>query len=85
MNQREQGYYRKFNVSRVDGRDQPGGDRHGAKYLVLDMTFDPPSQVAALAYATAIEATHPALAADIRFWVNQSRLGGWLKAGGCQV
>jgi hypothetical protein len=60
------GFYRKFIVHRVDGRDQPGGDRAGADYFTLDLTHDPYARVAVLAYADACEAALPVLAADLR-------------------
>lgn len=58
--------YHKFNVSRTDGTDQPGGKHDGCAYFVLDLTHDPAAKHAVLAYADAVEATHPVLAADIR-------------------
>lgn len=60
------GFYRKFNVSRVDGRDAPGGDREGAEYFTLDLKHDPFARVAVLAYATACEKELPLLAEDLR-------------------
>ncbi|QOD84150.1 hypothetical protein [Chromobacterium haemolyticum] len=65
MSQQETGLYHKFNVTRTDGRDQPGGDRHGAEYLALDLTYDPFAVPAALAYAAAAQAEFPHLAKDI--------------------
>lgn len=61
------GLYRKFNVTRVDGRDKPGGDRSGASYFVLDLTHDPFARTALTAYADACESEYPALASDLRF------------------
>jgi hypothetical protein len=60
------GLYRKFNVSRVDGKDRPGGPKQGAWYFVLDCFNDPYARPAALAYAAACESELPHLAADIR-------------------
>lgn len=59
------GIYRKFDVRRVDGRDAPGGDREGAEYIVLDLTYDEHARTAALAYASAIQPDYPNAAADI--------------------
>lgn len=59
------GLYRKFDVRRVDGRDAPGGDREGAEYIVLDLTYDEHARTAALAYASAIQPDYPNVAADI--------------------
>lgn len=64
-NNKECGLYDKFNISRVDGRDAPGGDRHGADYFVLDTTFDPFALPALIAYANACRAEYPLLAADL--------------------
>lgn len=64
-NHKECGLYDKFNISRVDGRDAPGGDRHGADYFVLDTTFDPFALPALIAYANACRAEYPLLAADL--------------------
>lgn len=60
------GLYKKFNVSRVDGRDAEDGDRVGAEYFVIDMTHDPLAITAILAYADACEAQEPKLAAELR-------------------
>lgn len=63
--QSAQGAYRKFEVSRVDGRDGPGGDREGAEYFVLDLSFDPFAPAALAAYADACSSEYPALARDL--------------------
>lgn len=62
----QQGLFHKFDVRRVDGSDQPGGKHHGCRYFVLDVDHDPCARAALTAYAAACEATHPALAADLR-------------------
>lgn len=62
----QQGMFRKFDVRRVDGSDQPGGKHHGCTYFVLDLDHDPCARPALAAYAAACESTHPALAADLR-------------------
>lgn len=46
----ERGLFGKFFVDRVDGRDRPGGDKHGARYFVLDYMHDPIARVALRAY-----------------------------------
>ena len=56
----------KFLVNRVDGRDQSGGDREGADYFVLDLTFDPYAKAALEVYMDSCAAKYPALAADLR-------------------
>jgi len=62
----QQGLFRKFDVRRVDGSDQPGGKHHGCTYFVLDLDHDPHARQALVAYAAACESTHPALSADLR-------------------
>lgn len=64
--QRDKGLYGKFRVSRVDGRDRPGGDREDAGYFVLDYVHDPYARAALEAYADACEEEYPFLARDIR-------------------
>jgi hypothetical protein len=60
-----QGLFRKFNVSRTDGSSAPGGKHAGCEYFVLDVDHDPHAKAALAAYALAVGATHPALAADM--------------------
>lgn len=65
MSKQPQGLYRKFDVSRLDGRDQPGGDRAGADYFVLDLVHDQFSAVALLAYAEACQYEYPELSRQL--------------------
>ena len=58
--------YPKFQVKRTDGRDEPGGDKEGARYFVLDYANDPKARIALAAYADAVADTEPGLAADLR-------------------
>lgn len=60
------GFYAKYFVARNDGRDQPGGDRAGAQYLVLDLTYDEHARMAAWEYASGVESEYPQLAEDLR-------------------
>lgn len=62
----QQGLFRKFDVRRTDGSDQPGGKHHGCDYFVIDVTHDQHAAAALTAYADAVAATHPMLAADMR-------------------
>jgi len=50
---RHLGLYDKFSVRRLDGKDQEGGPKEGAKYFVLDYVNDPLAAFALLAYAHA--------------------------------
>jgi hypothetical protein len=61
-----QGLFRKFDVRRTDGSDKPGGKHAGCEYFVLDVDHDPHARAALTAYAEAVKATHPMLAADMR-------------------
>ena len=61
----QQGIFRKFEVSRVDGSDQAGGKHHGCRYFVLDLDHDQHAPAAMRAYAVACASTHPDLSADI--------------------
>ncbi len=62
----QQGLFHKFNVRRTDGSSEPGGKHYGCEYFVLDVDHDPAARAALKAYADAVEATHPELAADMR-------------------
>lgn len=63
----QQGLFRKFEVRRTDGSDAtPMGKHYGCEYFVLDVDHDPHAAAALVAYADAVEATHPELAADMR-------------------
>ena len=66
VNQRETGEYNKYYVERRDNRDGFEGDRRGADYLVLDLTYDPHAMAGLKAYADAVEKDYPILAADLR-------------------
>ena len=60
------GIYRKFTVIRTDGSSEQGGKHEYCSYFVLDWEHDPFAVPAALAYASACEATYPELAKDLR-------------------
>ncbi|WP_068638744.1 hypothetical protein [Thauera butanivorans] len=62
----EQGLLNKFSVSRLDGRDAPGGDRHGARYFVLDLDHDAHAKEAVRTYIDSCEDDYPLLARDLR-------------------
>lgn len=74
----DQGLFGKFHVRRIDGRDAPGGDRHGARYLVLDLDHDPHAKAAARAYAEACEDDYPQLAQEIRAQIDRIELGAFV-------
>lgn len=60
-----QGMFRKFNVSRVDGSDAPGGKHSGCEYFVLDLDHDVHAPAALRAYAQACKDTHPTLSQEL--------------------
>lgn len=62
---KQQGVFRKFEVSRVDGSDHPGGKHHGCEYFVLDVTHDQHAKAALAAYAEACKETHHELSCDM--------------------
>lgn len=61
----QQGIFRKFDVSRVDGSDGPGGKHEGCEYFVLDVDHDPHAAAALRAYAASCADTHPELAREL--------------------
>lgn len=72
------GLYGKFYVSRVDGRDRPGGDREDAEYFVLDTAHDPHARNALYAYRVSCFKAYPDLAGGIYDRLHASK-------GGCQA
>lgn len=65
-----------YAVRRLDGSSEPGGKHHGCEYFVLDVNHDPYAIPALIAYANAVEATHPVLAADVRERYGLERRSG---------
>jgi hypothetical protein len=63
---KQQGLFNKFNVSRTDGSDAPGGKHHGCEYFVMDATHDRYATRALRAYADAVSVMYPQLAEDMR-------------------
>lgn len=61
----QQGVFRKFEVKRTDGSDQPGGKHEGCEYFVLDVDHDPHAQDALYAYTLSCRHTHPQLSKDM--------------------
>jgi hypothetical protein len=57
--------FEKYQVTRTDGSDGPGGKHEGDSYFVLDITTDPYALPALRAYAVACAKTHPELANDL--------------------
>lgn len=62
----ERGLYRKFEIKRTDGRDQPGGKHEHCEYFVIDVTHDVHAKAALEAYAQAASGESGVLADDMR-------------------
>lgn len=66
MGDRSRGLYRKFIVTRTDGRSAPGEKHADCEYLVLDLDHDPFARRAAMRYAEECgKGGYTLLAADI--------------------
>ncbi len=68
----EQGFFRKYDVTRVDGHR----DGDTAEYLVLrldNLREDQPEHAALVAYIRAAEARYPQLAADLTQFLPSER------------
>lgn len=61
----QQGIYNKFNVSRTDGSDGPGGKHDGCQYFVLDRTHDKFAAPALTAYGLACATKYPELSREL--------------------
>lgn len=74
------GIFHKFNITRVDGTDAPGGKHEGCDYFVLDCTHDKFAAAAIYAYAKACESEYPVLAGDLM--AKYERMTGQLDVPG---
>lgn len=61
----DRGLHAKYDITRTDGTDAPGGHHHRCRLFVLDLDHDPHARTAALAYADAAQDDRPALAAEL--------------------
>lgn len=75
VNKKTTGLYRKYNVSRVDGTDCPGGKHENCRLFVLDADCDPHARVALRAYSESCRSEYPALAADVATLANYNLVG----------
>ena len=71
MGQEDVGLYKKFNVSRTDGKSDPGQKHESCQYFVIDMDHDPFAVSALLAYAYVCAEKYPKLAADLKDFVDK--------------
>jgi formylglycine-generating enzyme required for sulfatase activity len=65
VDQKAVGIYQKFNVTRTDGKDAPGGKHFGDEYFVLNLTTDKHALRALDAYADSCAEEYPVLATDL--------------------
>lgn len=76
------GIFHKFNVTRVDGTDAPGGKHDGCDYFVLDVTHDPLAIPALQAYAVAAyDAGYETLAVDLQEKVEAAKKRAEMEGG----
>jgi len=61
----DKGLYRKFRVTRTDGKSKRGKKHANCKYFVLDLSCDDDAAEALEAYAQRIKESRPALAGDL--------------------
>lgn len=66
IDQHQLGLYKKFNVSRTDGKDVPGGTHEHDEYFVLNLTTDKHAAQALAAYVESCASEYPKLADDLR-------------------
>ena len=66
MDEKRTGIYKKYNVKRMDGGNEPGRKHEHCLYFVLDLDHDVHSTAAILAYANSCEEDFPLLAIDLR-------------------
>jgi hypothetical protein len=76
MGNKNRGLYGKFNVSRTDGKSEPGEEHYGCEYFVLDLWCDPHAIPALQAYAESCEHEYPLLARDLRAKSRDRARGG---------
>lgn len=62
----------KYNVSRVDGRDAPGGDKEDARYFVLDYVHDRYAWLALHHYAVSVSMHNQELSERIMAELNDT-------------
>ena len=68
MSNKNKGIYKKFHVTRTDGKSELGEKHHDCAYFVLDVNCDPFAVPALRAYAEACKEEYPRLSADLLAW-----------------
>lgn len=71
------GLYRKFNVTRADGKSAEGGKHFGCEYFVLDLTHDKHALAALRAYRDSCSSEFPQLARDLTAKIIESWEDGY--------
>jgi hypothetical protein len=65
MGDKRRGLYRKYDITRTDGRSAAGEKHYLCDYFVLDLKHDPYARKALLAYAEACRSRYPILSSDL--------------------
>ena len=66
MDEKRTGLYKKYEVKKVDGGNDPGRKHEHCLYFVLDLDHDIHSTKAILTYADSCEEDYPLVAMDLR-------------------
>ena len=61
----DKGIYKKYIVTRADGKSDPGEKHHECSYFVIDLVHDKFAAPALFAYATACREEFPLLSKDL--------------------
>lgn len=75
MGDRTRGVYHKFNVTRTDGKSEPGQKHDGCFYFVLDCDHDPHARAALQAYAESCKDEYPALSSEVSLIASEMPFG----------
>ena len=65
MGDKTKGLIGKFNVTRTDGKSEPGEKHENCRYFVLDLDHDPFAIEALKTYALMCKKEYPLLATDL--------------------
>lgn len=76
------GLYRKFKVTRTDGKSAPGKKHERCRYYVLDLDHDEFARAALQAYGLACKAKFPQLSEDLLAYARgENVFGDWCPEG----
>ena len=72
---KNRGIYKKFEVTRTDGKSAPGEKHENCRYFVIDLDHDQFAGPAIQAYANACKDEYPALSRDLLSIVDENMIG----------